>query len=528
MRKSGTWALKGRIVTLDKNSTVLDGFVIIKDELIVGTYENLPEQYSTIETIATDGVIYPGMIDLHNHLAYNMLPLWQVPENYQNRDQWRANDQYKASVSLPIKEIINKHQTSINYAVKYVEGKAILGGITSGQGLGFYKGDSVNIYQGAMRNVEAPGNPSLPAAIGNVNDMVLKGDKSTLEFFKSVMADSKIKCYLHHLCEGRDKATRVHYQNLKDNNLIQKKLAGVHSLALNPEDINEMAAAGAKIVWSPYSNLLLYGKTLNLAALKDSKILFSIGCDWSPSGSKNLLQEIKIAKQCSIDQGNIFSNEELVRAVTINAAKILEWDEYLGSVQANQISDLVVLKNQYEDVYENLINAKEQDIDLVLVDGIARYGSAKLMEQFPEDSNYPQEKIEVNGAKKKMDLYATNLPLNHITFSQSWNGLKTILKDLAAFDKNDPKFPKEYSFKSQGFIENTGFSLVLEDDDHSHSLETHGHEKHVTDAAPKDITPVNSILLDEPVAGGKTYLDIVNNELNLPASIKTMLTKTYG
>lgn len=48
MRKSGTWALKGKIVTLDKNSTVLEGFVIIKDKLILGIYENLPEQYSTL------------------------------------------------------------------------------------------------------------------------------------------------------------------------------------------------------------------------------------------------------------------------------------------------------------------------------------------------------------------------------------------------------------------------------------------------------------------------------------------------
>ena len=36
----------------------------------------------------TGGTIYPGLIDLHNHLPYNVLPLWQVPKKFSNRGQW--------------------------------------------------------------------------------------------------------------------------------------------------------------------------------------------------------------------------------------------------------------------------------------------------------------------------------------------------------------------------------------------------------------------------------------------------------
>jgi hypothetical protein len=38
--------------------------------------------------VQTGGSIYPGLIELHNHLAYDALPLWQVPERYDNRDDW--------------------------------------------------------------------------------------------------------------------------------------------------------------------------------------------------------------------------------------------------------------------------------------------------------------------------------------------------------------------------------------------------------------------------------------------------------
>jgi 5-methylthioadenosine/S-adenosylhomocysteine deaminase len=34
--------------------------------------------------VATGDTLYPGMIELHNHLAYNAVPLWRVPKRYQH------------------------------------------------------------------------------------------------------------------------------------------------------------------------------------------------------------------------------------------------------------------------------------------------------------------------------------------------------------------------------------------------------------------------------------------------------------
>lgn len=529
MRKSGVWALKGKIVTLDHDSTVLEGYVVIEDHLIVDICKSLSDTYINIEIIEIDGVIYPGMIDLHNHLAYNMLPLWQIPSIFKSRADWRSRDDYKTSVRLPTERIINQHQKSINYVVKYVEGKAIIGGITSGQGLGYYDGNNnANIYQGAMRNVEAPGHAFLAPAFGNVNDMLLENKKSpNIESFQKIMSNGKIKCFLHHLSEGLGPSSRIHYETLKNNHFVQKKLVGVHSLALEPQDIMEMAAAGAKIVWSPFSNLLLYGETLKLKPLKDSEILFSIGCDWSPSGSKNLLQEIKIAHQCNIDQGNLFTVEELVRAVTINPAKILGWEKDLGTIQANKICDLVVLDNIEEDVYLNLLNAREEHIRLVLIDGIARHGSVKLMEQFPQTEGFGQEEIMVNGVKKKMDLYATGLPLNHITFSESRTGLREILSDLKKFDQNDQKFPQKEFVASFFDKKETRFRLMLDEDDDDAVSDK---EDVLAMKKPFDdqLEPQNQITLDEPVVGGKEYLETIKNEIRLPQTVKDAIAKYYG
>ena len=49
------------------------------------------------------------------------------------------------------------------------------------------------------------------------------------------------------------------------------------------------------MVWSPMSNLLLYGGTADIAAALAAGVRIGIGSDWSPSGSKNLLGELKVA-----------------------------------------------------------------------------------------------------------------------------------------------------------------------------------------------------------------------------------------
>ena len=57
-----------------------------------------------------------------------------------------------------------------------------------------------------------------------------------------------------------------------------------------------MAQNKASMVWSPLSNLLLYGGTADVKSARAAGVPVALGSDWSPSGSKNLLNELKIAK----------------------------------------------------------------------------------------------------------------------------------------------------------------------------------------------------------------------------------------
>ncbi|MDP1550364.1 MAG: amidohydrolase family protein [Nitrosomonas sp.] len=107
-----------------------------------------------------------------------------------------------------------------------------------------------------------------------------------------------------------------------------------------------------------------------------------MGSDWSPSGSKNLLGELKVVWLVSQAMGSVFSDRDIFAMATRNAASILQWDAVLGSLEAGKRADLVVISQESGDPYESILQAKETAIRLVMIHGVARYGTSGLMRRF--------------------------------------------------------------------------------------------------------------------------------------------------
>jgi 5-methylthioadenosine/S-adenosylhomocysteine deaminase len=74
--------LRGRIATLDSGGLVIpDGFVCVEADVIASVSPaatGVPPSFRGSPLIETGGTIYPGLIELHNHPAYNAVPLWSV------------------------------------------------------------------------------------------------------------------------------------------------------------------------------------------------------------------------------------------------------------------------------------------------------------------------------------------------------------------------------------------------------------------------------------------------------------------
>jgi 5-methylthioadenosine/S-adenosylhomocysteine deaminase len=143
-----------------------------------------------------------------------------------------------------------------------------------------------------------------------------------------------------------------------------------------------LLGVGATLVWSPFSNLWLYGQTAAIDVAKTAGLRLCLGSDWAPSGTTNVLWELKVADLWNRAQPQpVFTPEELCRLVTANPGDALArvWPHPVGRLVPGAAADLVVVAQRTPDVYANLIGATERDLRLVVVGGAARYGTAGLM-----------------------------------------------------------------------------------------------------------------------------------------------------
>jgi len=242
-------------------------------------------------------------------------------------------------------------------------------------------------------------------------------------------------CFLLHLSEGLDAKAREHFLalNFAPNKwAITPQLTGIHCAALKAEDFTIFGQLGGAMVWSPLSNLLLYGATANIAAAIAAGVRIGIGSDWSPSGSKNLLGEIKVAWLVAQQIGGI-ARHDIVAMATRTAAKILGWGSVLGTLEPGKLADLIVVEGTSEDPYDRLIRAKESDLTLVVINGVPRYGRNTLMSALGAMG----EALTMGGQKRTLFLKQdTQDPVvGAIKLSQAKATLKDALSKLPALAK---------------------------------------------------------------------------------------------
>lgn len=381
------YALEGRVVTMNPDFEVISrGRVYVDGARIAAVGPSdapVPGGLADVPLLRTGGTIYPGLIELHNHLSYNALPLWQLSERFDNRGIWGRRPEYRQLVTRPA-AILGRTDGLVQAVVRYVEAKCLIAGVTTSQGITLSSNAGIRrFYRGVVRNVEQTDAPDLPDASTRIADVSADDAARFLEQLRRQDA-----LLLLHLSEGVDDTARGHFQALRiepDEWAITRTLGGIHCCGLQGDDYATLATHGGSMVWSPFSNLLLYGGTSDFARAKAEGVLMSLGSDWSPTGSKNLLAEMKVARLLSQDAGGVFSDREIAAMATINPARMLKWDASLGSIEAGKRADLLVLDDMNGDPYEHLIDARETSIVLVAIDGVPRYGAPRLMARFADD-----------------------------------------------------------------------------------------------------------------------------------------------
>ncbi|MCK1385841.1 amidohydrolase family protein [Bradyrhizobium sp. 21] len=527
------WALTGRIVTMAAEGDVIEnGTIFIEDNRIAGIApkgQPAPAGFEAVQAIKTGGSIYPGLIELHNHLSYNILPLWRVPQAFGNRDQWQNAKSYKTSVTGPMSAIALADDGSLLPAlVRYVEAKCLVAGTTTSQGitLSNWSGTIHKYYKGALRAAEIGSPPDLPRAHSKIPDI---DAKDWAKFNKELKSSA---CFLLHLSEGIDTKAHSHFlalRNAAGDWAIEPSLAGIHCTALEATDFGTMAQHQAKVVWSPLSNLLLYGKTTDVAAARTAGLTIALGSDWSPSGSKNLLGELKAAKVVSAHFGLGFSDYEIVSMATRNPAAILKWDGKLGTIAAGKFADLLVVKGSADDPYGHLIGSREQDIVLVTIGGRPRYGTKKAMQQ----AGASGEALDIGSSARLIDFTSPDQDpgIEKISLAEATTRLSAALGKLGTLQQHSVTMTAAIA---SGTVSRTGWRLAL-DEQFGNNVELRprldyngsptGPDLRAVAAAAEPLHPIKLDALT--VVDDRAFLETLTSEPNLPQGLATAIAAFY-
>jgi len=398
--RSGKFALKGKIYT---PTGLVTGWVVVDGEKIAEVRKTAPTGMTIVDTA---GYIFPGLIDGHGHVEYNHIPLADLGRRYENRDQWPNAALYKTLVKDP-KNAVTAAGLKCE-ALKHGELRALVGGTTAIQGT-----PQTSCVRHLVRNLEQPNfcQDKVRQNVMGIPDFnrSISGKPSFADSVKKDVTDGKLDAVAVHCAEGIDEHARSEWDYVEKYGLDLPELVMIHAAGFTPAEFEASADVGAKMVWSPLSNLLLYGKTADVPTAMAAGLTVSLGSDWAPSGSANLLWELKVADKVNKYLWNSsLTDKDLVNFVTINAAKVWALDKFIGSIEVGKYADFLVIdapSSSSVTPERVLIDAKPKNVKLVTISGDALFGDPKYLDALGKQGDY--ELIDACGVQRAIDVTVT-------------------------------------------------------------------------------------------------------------------------
>jgi cysteine-rich repeat protein len=330
------------------------------------------------------GVISPGLINTHDHITFAHNPPYDdTGERYEHRHDWRLGK--------------NGH-TEINSAggaspdqIRWGELRFVLGGATSTVGSGSASGFLRNLDRSEKEglNQGTVHFETFPLGDSNGTQISLGCDYPEIDTSDSIANDD---AYLPHIAEGIDAFARNEFKCASSasdggQDLAQQQSAFIHSVGLTAIDYATMAADGTAVIWSPRSNVTLYGDTAVVTQAARLGALIALGTDWMPTGSMNMLRELACADQLNATYySGFFTDEQLWLMVTRGAAEATATQEAIGTLEVGLEADIAIFDAATNADHRAILSGEPTDVVLVLRGGKPLYGDDAVVGALTTDT----------------------------------------------------------------------------------------------------------------------------------------------
>jgi cytosine/adenosine deaminase-related metal-dependent hydrolase len=295
-------------------------------------------------------LVLPGLINAHDHLAFNLFPLLGRPP-YPNATAW-ARDVYKPDES-PVRE---HRSVPRNVRLQWGAIKNLVSGVTT----------------------VAHHDPDPPRSFGPrfpVHVVKECGWAHSLEFTPDI-AERIRKTprdwpFILHLGEATDAAGEEEIFTLDRMGLLHKRTVIVHGVALGSRGVQLMGKRGASLIACPVSNLFTLSQTLKRSVFS-SGVAIALGTDSALTATGDVLDALRAARAVWK-----LSSARLYRMVTEDAARVLRLRDGQGHIREGGAADLIVVRDSGASPAQTLLELR--GVEMSIVGGKVRLVSNRLV-----------------------------------------------------------------------------------------------------------------------------------------------------
>ena len=334
--------------------------------------------------------ISPGLINPHEHPDWSGgFPDPMTRPVYSHRDQWRgvAGPEYYKVKFERVEEDVQKFWIELRHLLSGTTTLAGSGGVDGlvknagwpTNGVEYSYPVETETFPYGFIATEELGGLSCPLAATESRDPDVDSPTGT--------------SYVPHIAEGTNCTAEIEgkfYLDYVSKN-PGRRYSLIHGVGLSRSDVERLKNLDVTLIWSPRSNVVLYGTTVDIPNALRAGARIAISTDWSYSGSYNLLEEFRCAENIDNAQWNDhLSGSDYWRMATEHGAYSLGIEKLTGKLEQGFAADIMIFRKRTNDPFKDLISSEVSDIIATFVDGelLSGYSDSFNPSQLPDQCSY--------------------------------------------------------------------------------------------------------------------------------------------
>ncbi len=331
------------------------------------TYNSFGDSSTVLNLHLKDTILFPGLVNSHDHLDYNLLPQLDVglcnsyldwAEKLTSRWQSRIDAIRKVPEELSTQWGLYKNLLNgITYVVNH--------------------NDTIALDEKPITIIE-----------NNFWIHSVAMHKNWRYVLNKPFA--KNWPYVIHVGEGTDKHALNEIKTLLKWNILRRRLIAVHGVAMTPIQAKKFEA----LIWCPASNEWMFKTTANIRELK-SHVNLLFGTDSTLTADWSIWEHLRMARQYGFVSPN-----ELINMLGSDAAEI--WGVSNYGLKEGDRASLVVARKKAEKFEDAFFEITPEDILLVVHEGEIKLFDAELLKTLNDQgfNTAAFSKISLHQSKK--------------------------------------------------------------------------------------------------------------------------------